>query len=118
MYILAQQAVLTAQSIRELSQSASPDALVSGTPGAFEMTLLALGVVVVTVTTIYSVLYVLGVGSASRPAHASGSMAAQSQSPISRPPSAVTSPSPRAASGMVQAVDHTRHRRRRFEAAA
>ena len=51
MYILAQQAVSTAQSIRELSQSASPDALVSGTPGAFEMTLLALGVVVVTVTT-------------------------------------------------------------------
>jgi hypothetical protein len=118
MYILAQQAVSTAQSIRELSQAASRDVLVSGTPGAFDMTLIALGVVVVTVTTIYSVLYLLDVGSASRPARASGSMAAQGQSSIPRPPLAATSPSPRAGSGMDQAVDHTRSRRRRVQAAA
>ena len=62
MYIVAQQAATTAQSVRELSQSTAHHAMASGTPGAFDMALVALGVLVVTVTTIYSVLYLIRPG--------------------------------------------------------
>ena len=62
MYIVAQQAAAPAQSVRELSQSTAHHAMASGAPGAFDMALVALGAIVVTATTIYSVLYLIRPG--------------------------------------------------------
>ena len=52
--IVAQQVAATARSAREFSQSTAHHAMASAAHGALDVTLVALGVVVVIVTTIYS----------------------------------------------------------------
>ena len=65
MFIVARQVAATAQSAGELSQSTAHHTMASGTPGALDFVLLALGVVVVIVTTIYSLLYLIRPGETS-----------------------------------------------------
>ncbi len=66
MLIVAQQMAATAQSLRELSQPGAHHTMTSGGPGALDVTLLALGVLIVIVTTIYSLLYLIRPGETSQ----------------------------------------------------
>jgi len=59
--IVAQQAASTVQSAREFSQSTVHHAAASA-QGPLDITLVALGVIVVVVTTIYSLLYLIRPG--------------------------------------------------------
>jgi hypothetical protein len=63
--IVAQQAATTAQSARELSQAAVHHSMASTTHGPVDVTLVALGVVVVILTTFYSVRYLIRPGETS-----------------------------------------------------
>jgi len=59
---LVQQVATTAQSAREFSQSTAHHAMAPETHGPLDVTLVALGVVIVIVTTIYSLLYLIRPG--------------------------------------------------------
>jgi hypothetical protein len=62
LFTVAQQIATTAQSAREFSQSTAHHAIASETHGPLDVTLVALGVVVVIVTTICSLLYLIRPG--------------------------------------------------------
>lgn len=59
---LVQQVATTAQSAREFSQSTAHHAMAPETHGPLDVTLVASGVVLVIVTTIYSLLYLIRPG--------------------------------------------------------
>jgi hypothetical protein len=60
--IVVRQVATTAQSAREFSQQTAHHAMASATHGPVDVVLVALGVVVVSVTTIYSLLYLIRPG--------------------------------------------------------
>jgi hypothetical protein len=62
LFTVAEQIATTAQSAREFSQSTAHHAIGSETHGPLDITFVALGVVVVVVTTIYSLLYLIRPG--------------------------------------------------------
>lgn len=62
LWTVAYQVATIAQSAREFSQSTAHHAVASETHGPLDVTIVALGVVVVIVTTIYSLLYLIRPG--------------------------------------------------------
>jgi len=62
LWTVAQQVATTAQSAREFSQSTAHHAMAPETHGPLDVTVVALGVVVVIVTTSYSLLYLIRPG--------------------------------------------------------
>ena len=65
LFTVAQQVATTAQSARTFSQPTAHHAIAPDIYGPLDVTLVALGVVVVIVTTIYSLLYLIRPGEAS-----------------------------------------------------
>lgn len=65
LFTVAQQVATTVQSAREFSQSSAHHAIASDKHGPLDVTLVALGVVVLIVTTIYSLLYLIRPGETS-----------------------------------------------------